>query len=253
MSGIYKAKFQRAKEYISAHPDETKEAQAKACFVSTRLIALARVELIKEGVLPPARKTEPEPSPLAVPRKKAKRPPTVPAPRASSSTEEDVASPSVTPPPSMLDHDAMTAMADMIDELDDLDDEDVHKRLLRQCLTFAFNPKLHPDTRMSASQMWAKLRDQAKTKDLGPGIPLTFEAAVERMRDLMVAAGTQITLAAVHAAFKVEPENGTQTNEQAPPPVGTTEAPSTDGHASGATAPEGMRPIDLGDSGERTT
>jgi hypothetical protein len=120
----------------------------------------------------------------------------------------------------MLDTAAMRAIADMADiENLDLDDADVHKRLLKQCIRFAFDPNLHPDTRMSASTMWAKLKDLQKARDLGPGKPMTFETAVSRMCDLMQAAGPEITLAAVNAAFDVKDPN----EGQIPPEQGEVE------------------------------
>lgn len=184
------SKMERAEAYVLAHPDESKQEQAAGAKVSHTMIAIVRKRLILKGKLQPSRK-----DPTRYPRR----------PRAQEPAVE--ASPAISKPAAMLDHQAMTAMGDMIDAvegLDDLTDDDVHKRLLKQCLTFAFNSKLHPDTRMSASQMWAKLRDQAKSKDLGPGVPLLFEDAVERARDLMVAMGPEITLAAVNLAFTVK-------------------------------------------------
>jgi hypothetical protein len=100
----------------------------------------------------------------------------------------------------------MTAMADMIALTDgpEMDDGEVRRRLLKQCLSFAFNPELHPDTCMSASQMWAKLKEQTKARDLGPGNPLTLEAAVERHRDIDAACGPEITALGCAAAFTGE-------------------------------------------------
>ncbi len=151
-------KRDRARAYILAHPDESKAVQAAGAGCSEQLIAETRRTLIAEGKLAPSRKSTNVGSPTDVP--------TSPA-----------------PPAGMLDHQAMQALAD-IAALEDLDDEEVQRRMLKQCIRFAFDPKLHADTRMTASVQWGKLRDAAKTKDLGPGIPLTREMARTRLADL---------------------------------------------------------------------
>jgi hypothetical protein len=213
MAHKYVTDLDRAKIYIISNPHESKVQQGKALGVSDATIARARRELIQDGRLSKSRKTMQVEAPKEVKDE----------PRTLSK------------PAGLLDHEAMQAMADMIDTLTDLDDEEIHKRLLKQCIQFAFNPRLHPDTRMSASQMWAKLRDQAKSKDLGPGAPVNFEGGVERLRDLMVACGAPMTLAAVNSAFKVEEPSDQAPSDQAPddqiaPPLGVTKAPIISGH-----------------------
>lgn len=234
LSTLAKAKYQRARAYILAHPDESKAQQAANAEVSQSLIASARADLVREGLILPSRKTpevEDAPKSEAEPEKL----PILPTPKKSKS-DKQVAE--------LLDDDAMRTLAAMMDEIDDLGDEDVLKRLQKQCLSFAFNPRLHPDTRMSASQMWAKLKDQAKTKDLGPGTPLNFEEATGRLRDLMEACGPEITLAAVNAAFTVkDTPNGQTTTEQ--DAVASESAPSigaTD-HPSDPTEAQDLRPL----------
>lgn len=195
MPSLRELKLTRAKAYILEHPDESKEVQALGADVSISLIGMARAQLIKDGLLPPSRKAggpalEPEaPSP---PAQEQADPP---EPKPEKKTK----------PASMLDSQAMQALADMIEkDLSGLDDDGIRQKLLKQCLLFAFNPALHPDTRMSASQMWAKLKERQREADLGPGAPTNFDTAVERLRDIMVACGPKITLAAVNLAFDVE-------------------------------------------------
>lgn len=209
-------KWKRAEEYILVHRDETKAQQAIGADVSIGLIALVRADLVAKKLLPTPRKTN-------FPKKgdHKEKPAPIPLPQMELPIEGAPAKPSK--PAELRDHEAMQALADMVG-LDDLDDSEVHRRLLRQCLRFAFNSQLHPDTRMSASQMWSKLRDQARAKDLGPGPPLTFEAGAERLRDLMIACGPKMTLAAVNAAFDVGGDDGAR-EEQAAAAVGTSEAP----------------------------
>ena len=193
----------RARTYILAHKDQSKFEQAMGSGVSQAVIARMRARLVAEGLLPPARKAPPTP----VPR------------RSAMPDGEPLAK-----PPTMLDHEAMTALAEMIDT-DDLDDDEVHRRLLKQCLQFAFNPKLHPDTRMSASQMWGKFRDQGRARDLGPGIPVTFEDGVIRLSDMMQACGPKMTVAAVKVAFDTEGGADGQPDHQAALAGGPAEAP----------------------------
>jgi hypothetical protein len=157
-----KTKLQHARDYILGHPDESKEQQAAGASCSVALIAIARKALIDEGKLPASRKAVAAPAPVT----------DVPA--------------NPTPPAGLLDSQAMQALAD-ITLYEDMDDDEVQRRMLTQCIRFAFDPKLHADTRMSASIQWQKLRDLAKTKDLGPGIPMTRAVAFDRYKDLTMA------------------------------------------------------------------
>jgi hypothetical protein len=188
MPGLRELKIQRAMEYILAHPDESKAEQSIGAEVGERTIAMARAQLVKDGRLTPSRKKQ------------------VSETRPYSKSSEDLADfrpPPATEAPSMLDHAAMLAIAEVADAAEeDLDDDEVSRRLLRQCVRFAFDPKLHPDTRMSASQMWTKLRDQAKARNLGPGAPKTYEDAVRRYTDLTVAVDIDVAVAGVVAAFR---------------------------------------------------
>jgi len=204
-------KNERARAYVLAHPHETKRKQAKAIGVSETLIARVRSALVTEGLLAPSRKTQ---GGL----------PTSPRAPSGRSTDEGDAPAAY---PGMRDHQAMLALGDIVDASSVPDDDaEVHRKLLRQCLSFAFNTELHPDTRMSASQMWAKLRDLGKSSQLGPGAPLTFDAGVERLRDVLVACGPKMTMAAVNLAFdSKESTDGEAKDDQAAPPGGTPEAP----------------------------
>lgn len=210
MSSSYQDKLGQAKTYVLAHPTESKQQQAAGANVSVTLIAQARRELIAEGKLEPSRKADP-----------FAKPPDV---------AKDLAKPALGPPtrPSRtggtLDHDAMAAIGEMVDAMmENGDDTTVQKALIRQCLIFANNPSLHPDTRMSASQMYMKLKSLSQTRDLGPGKPMTRQAAIERLRDLLIAAGPVITRAAINLAFNRESTNG-ETNPGTSP-SGATETP----------------------------
>jgi hypothetical protein len=232
MPSLRQVRLERAKSYILDHPDESKEQQALGCDVSTSLVALARAALIRDGLLAPSRKNQPQTSTSLAKKFRGAASDTPHAPGDRSSPDGDPVGerPPETPskPAGMLDHAAMTAMADMIAVTDgpEMDDAEVHRRLLRQSLTFAFDSKLHPDTRMSASQLWAKLKEQTKSRNLGPGAPVSFESGVSRLSELMVACGPTMTLAAVNSAFDVkETANGKAADDQAATAGGTTQAP----------------------------
>jgi len=144
----------RARAYILAHPDESKTVQAAGANCSLSTVATVRRELQEEGKLVPHRKTP-----------------------AGTASDGD---------PSLLDHKAMVALAEM-EEFADLDDDEIQKRMLRQTVRFAFDPKLSADTRMAAHTAWQKLKDNAKAKDLGPGPPMTRPLALARLTDLTTA------------------------------------------------------------------
>lgn len=217
------AALKKARSYILAHPTESKSQIALATGLSDSTIARARADLIQEGAVAPYRKT----GVVVMP----------PPPQAAEPGEGTPLTGPIQPPRSakggntLLDHEAMKAMADMVDlAVETGDDEKVHKALLKQCLTFAFRADLHPDTRMSASQMWSKLKDQAKQKDLGPGKPKTREEAVGRLSDMMIAAGPEITVEAVHIAFEMKGDSNAASSQQAAPPSPPAQDAGATGH-----------------------
>lgn len=174
----------RARAWVLSHPDESKAVQAAGANVSEGTIAAVRRDLIAEGKLPASRKSR-----------------NVSAPPENASSDIPAAP---APPPGMLDHAAMLALADIAD-LEDLDDEEIQKRMLKQCIRFAFDTKLHADTRMSASNQWAKLRDQVKAKDLGPGFPMKRTDALARYKDLTASIGDiDLCVQALFAAYPID-------------------------------------------------
>ena len=243
------ARLAQARNYIIAHPLESKSQMVLGSGLSESTIARARRALVSEGLIPEPRNAQPR-GPL--PRR--------PEPEVHSATAEvKPASEAVAPPaepkksaksgPGLLDHEALKALADMVDKaIDSGDDESIQKKLAKQALTFAFRTDLHPDTRMSASQMYYKLRDMGKAKDLGPGKPQTYEDGVARLTEMHIACGPQMVLDAVHRAFTVKEAPGGETPvDQAPLASGTAEAPGEAGHTSPPAEAEGVRPIDVGD------
>jgi len=192
--GLRAYRFQQAREFILAHPAWSKSRIALATGLADSTIARARRELVAEGKLEPARN----------------QPPTLTAPAshvaAAEAGEVEPAEPEKPSPKqrggTVLDHEAMLALANMVDGVvDSGDDELVQKMLIKQCIVFALRTDLHPDTRMSASQMWNKLRDMAKKKDLGPGKPKTQADAIARLKDMDTAVGLDLALAAMIESF----------------------------------------------------
>ena len=187
----------QAKAYILEHPTESKREQARALGCSETHIARCRRALVAEGLLKKPRKAPP---------KIAAQPAAPLAGDASPKKSRE-----------MLDHQAMERLTAHVDTLLG-NDEEVQRRLLRQCLTFALDPSLHPDTRMSASKMYQTIKEQQREVLLGPGIPKTRDAAIKRLSDLMRACGAEYTLAAVDLTFTVKEGPSGETGE-APAPV----------------------------------
>lgn len=86
-------------------------------------------------------------------------------------------------------------------EFTDENDEETRKKLLARCRAIALDPGMHPDTVLSASQVYIKLKDAVRAKSLGPGRPLTHEDAVARLARLMSACGPTIVHEAITSAF----------------------------------------------------
>ncbi len=229
------AHMQRARNYILAHPADSKAQAALGTGLSESTIARARRELVAEGVLPKSRGAYGDKAPPPMLPPDDRTPETAPTPPTIVAGKRGDA---------LLDHDAMLTLSQMIDEAVDAgDDEAIHKRLIKQSLMFAFRPDLHPDTRMSASQMWGKLKDMAKAKDLGPGRPMNRADAVRRTADVLVAVGPEITVEAVHLAFEVK--DGQAQDEQAAPAGGPPQDASPAGHEGGGAPTQDMRPLDV--------
>jgi len=184
---ISAAKILQARTYILAHPTESKSEQVIGSGLSESTIARARRDLIEEGRLP---------APRNAPVKEAPKPKAV---------ADQPAAPAKSPAPAtkgMLDHKALLDLAQMIDALVDLGDEDeINRRLSKQALTFALRTDLHPDTRMTASMQYHKLKDQAKAKDLGPGKPKTYALALGRLKDMHQACGVKMVLTSLRESF----------------------------------------------------
>ncbi len=242
-----------ARDYYLRHPDASINDVSRATGISLRTVARAREVLVKEGLLQAGRHAETmadaavlaaatqslaaEGPPVETGQAPENEPAAEPQPRAVRRPKGD-----------LLDDEAMREMAGMLDEMADSEDvETTRKRMLRQTQRFIFDPSLHPDTRMSASQLWAKLVEMARAKDLGPGKPLTLAVAIERCEDFMTACGPAVYVPALNNLIaKMEGRPGAQaTDVQAPAPTGATEAAGPARHEGDGAPAEVVRAVDL--------
>lgn len=238
-----------AKAFFLQFPEATiKEAHRRLVGVSERTIAQARSELATDGLLKPGRnlgRRKPAREPVPVPE------PSVPVGTPPSEAPRD--------PDRLLSDEELMRAADpnvsLADEIDDLDDEETRKRLLREIKRLAFDPNTHDDTKLSATQVWLKLKDMAKAKDLGPGRPLTRAVALERLTSLhravldcrlvvegaIAAYGPQLVVDSIYALLGIkEPtDEGQTTAEPAEAERGLLGAPEAPGSVPELPAPDG--------------
>lgn len=224
--GMAQAKLEQTKEFILQHPSAKDYEIVDALRVSRRTIAYAKAELVLKGLIPAPRKTarkEPAPVPPVLPP--------VPAPDYSDSL--------VTPA------NIMALAADPFD--DDLEsDPETQKRMTRAAKKMAFDPKNHPDIQMAAMQLWMKLKDAARARELGPGKPMTYEAAKARGMPLFKAMGLKLVIDIIETLWGNQKETPDAPNVETPAPVGIEEAPSSAGHEGSEAPTEDLRPVDLG-------
>lgn len=190
-------KHAAATQYFLQHPNASISEVAKATGITPRTVASARSALAGKGLVAPGRgRGRPRIHP-----KPTIQPPTPEAAQIlAAGASEGTPEPSETP---LLDDAALRMIADPGNSLADLDldDEATRKKLLREVKRIAFDPEAHPDTRLSATQVWLKLKDMARSRELGPGQPLTRMAAVARLKDLLSVIGLDISLDALIASF----------------------------------------------------
>lgn len=220
MAGLRDWKSNNVRAYFLQHPDASIKDAAKALGVSERTAAQVRSELAEKGLVTPGRNRVVRPP---------KQPVILPEPPAPG----HVAPEEPTPTTGLLDDQTMRRLADPNTSLQDLDldDDETRKILLREVKKLAFSPLTSPDTRLSATQVWLKLKDMAKSRELGPGKPLTHATALSRLVALLRAVGAEFALAAMYEAFNVkEAPDAPAQDEQTAPPVGTTTATLPPGH-----------------------
>ena len=196
--GMRDWKSNNVRAYFLQHPEASISQAARDMQVSARTAAQVRSELAEKGLVPKGRN-----------RKSDKQVASVLPP--ASAVE---VSPNQSGGGHLIDDKSLRMIADSHFDMSDLDldDEETRKKLLREVKRIAFSPDSHPDVRLSATQVWLKLKDMAKSRELGPGKPLTRAAAIARLVDLFKMTGADIAIQAMYIAFNVEGKE----NEQDP-------------------------------------
>ena len=205
---------EQAKLYLIAHPEASDSDVKGETGIDLATVGRARGELINEGLLSPAT------------RKQRRTPPAI--------RPSEV--PVITgPKPGGPRLDTLLTDADLraLSE-GDIDDEQVRKRILTALRTIAFAPGMNYETAMNAMSLWVKLKDQASTKELGPGAPVTYAIAKERLMSLMKACGFELVFECFQELFV--PKESTDASQEPSGSAGTPEtvAGSSPGGVPGA-------------------
>jgi len=188
------------KKWLEKHPNASIKETIEGTKTSKRTVERARIELMEDGLLTPSR-------------------------RAILDGEPDYSNQTLDT--QTLQNIAKTITSDesneIIEAAEDYDEE-TRLKMLKEVKNIALNSGAHPDTRLSAIQIWAKLKDIAKAKDIGPGPPRNEQEIIDRLSRIMVGVGPTLTIKALDFAFKKEKPDA---NEQIAPVNGTSEALST--------------------------
>jgi hypothetical protein len=203
----------KAIAFYRRNPQSTIPEVAAACGVSRRLVWQARQEMVTEGVCKPNKRagkslTAPNPPPQLIP----------PSPPVST----------------LLDGEQLARLAAGDTTPVDETDPETRLRMLNELRSIAFNPATYVDTRVTAMKAWFALKDVVSAKDLGPGRPKTFEDAVTRLSNILIACGTAISIEAMERAFVRK---------------GTGDAPTKDNETTVAVGPQETT-LSTGHSGE---
>lgn len=158
---------------------------------STRTVTYARASLRREGLLPDSRKSTQNPENL----------------------------PTETLSPEDLKR--LEKAENIDDELGD--DDQIRLKIVRSVQRMALNPKLAPDTRLSASQIWVKLKDVSKEEELGPGAPRTEAEVIDRLLRIFEAVGHRTVLKALEMFTKKELLDENSENQQTPAASGASQ------------------------------
>lgn len=206
----------RARNYLLQHPHAKNTEVATAVGVGVRTVSFARAELVHEGKIPRTLADRAR-DPISAT-------PAAPPPETLLTVASEGSPQPATYQP--LDAEQLYAIAEG-DE--DVDDEQVRRAMLRKLRKMAFDPGIHPQLQMYAIQAYDKLKEQARTAILGPGKPLTWEDAKNRLVLMFKATGAALVIAAMEEAFGLldkETPDGEATDQPPPAPIGVEEAPS---------------------------
>jgi hypothetical protein len=182
MAGRPATRREEAVAYFLEHPEAKDHDVADVLKMDMATVGRARSKLISEGLLPDKRKRAPKvQSPLIMLDTPARAAATV-VKGESLLTDADLRG---------LEADAGT-------------DEEMRKKILTALRKIAFAPGMNYETAMSAMSLWIKLKDAAAVKELGPGNPLTYADAKERLKPLMLACGFELVFECFKELFVPE-------------------------------------------------
>ena len=184
--------------HILHHPTDSIQDIIEATGASRRMVFYVKQKLRKEGTLPPSRR-------------------------------DDVLTEKPTEEIELitLGNKTLSDLSQMDLEAEFGNEDETRTKLLIEVQKIAFNAVVHPDTRLSAIGIWVKLKDIAKTKDLGPGPPRTETEIIDRLVMMFKAVGPKLVVSAIEIAFRKESPNETAQVEQETAPSGAAEASSS--------------------------
>lgn len=214
----YKAisKTEACKRYLLDHSDATNPEVKEAVGCESRNVNAARAELEKEGFLQKNSNNRAKFTKHRLKKSGLTRPPEILRNLSGNAlrTEAEVLS-SFSP----------VATSDLYKLLEsgedpDIDDEKTRVAMLKQLRLMSFDASLHQSIRMSAMDLYNKLKETARGQTIGPGRPLTHADALDRLCLLFKAVGATLVLEATAKAFAlVEGEQNGQENPTDQTPI----------------------------------
>lgn len=216
MVGRKPTRREQAVEYFLAHPDAKDVDVVEALGMDKSTVHRARMDLIAQGILPESTRRR---APSDVGALLGDLPKVLP--------------PSKTPAREKPSLDGLLTDEDLRAlDAENVDDAETRKSILKALRKIAFGRGVNYETAMSAMSLWVKLKDQAATKELGPGAPMTFAMAEERLKALMTACGFELVYKCFRDLFVPEESD---TNEGQLPAEHDKATPS----AAGTSSPSG--------------
>jgi hypothetical protein len=256
MSNDGRPKRQRVIDYLLEHPTATNKDVMAATEVSIGTVTNARRDLVKEGRIPPSWGDHKSPE--------AKDSNTRILDAESSRRLTKAAPPEGSPFDTLSTSDLQKKVEEVaskkdlrspIDDADDADDEEIDYGKLKKILWRI--ARRDPDNRIRTSAIWTLTRIQQDLSDrpLGPGKPLTEEAAIERFILLFTAVGPTTVVKALNT-YLAKAGYGKPTNEPTASAGGNAEIAGTTGHTGTETEAANVRTLDIHggeESGDRGT
>lgn len=191
------SKTEAARNYLLDHPDALNAEVARIVPCEPKAVAVARKQLEKEGYFAEHSANRAKYAASRFKKSGIIRPTNILqtlAPNAQRTIAETVAP--YTPA-------ATTDLYKLLEsgEDPDIDDEKTRVAMLKQLRLMSFDASLHQSIRMSAMDLYNKLKETARGQTIGPGKPLTHADALDRLCLLFKAVGATLVLEATAKAF----------------------------------------------------